>query len=91
MTLGDDSTDPEIGKLVRQSFCDALVPVLNYGFKSFKLFGKHHFWDFLEKVRLQTHAILQLFSRREVLVNHIHTEHSFCHRICAMKCMHAAA
>eukprot|EP01050_Picozoa_sp_SAG11_P006003 SAG11_NODE_449_length_9392_cov_16.435381_4_plen_88_part_00 len=27
-----------------QSFCDALVPILNYGFKSFKLFGKHHFW-----------------------------------------------
>jgi len=50
LTLGDDSTDPEIGKLVRQSFCDALVPVLNYGFKSFKLFGKHHFWDFLEKL-----------------------------------------
>ena len=48
--LGDDSTDPEIGKIVRQNFCDALVPVLNYGFKSFKLFGKHHFWDFLEKL-----------------------------------------
>ena len=50
VTLGDDSTDPEVGKLIRQSFCDALVPVLNYGFKSFKLFGKHHFWDFLEKL-----------------------------------------
>jgi hypothetical protein len=50
VTLGDDSTDPEIGKLVRQSFCDALVPILNYGFKSFKLFGKHHVWDFLEKL-----------------------------------------
>eukprot|EP01043_Picozoa_sp_COSAG02_P009111 COSAG02_NODE_304_length_25204_cov_11.025095_17_plen_1285_part_00 len=48
--LGDDSTDSEIGKIVRQNFCDALVPVLNYGFKSFKLFGKHHFWDFLEKL-----------------------------------------
>eukprot|EP01043_Picozoa_sp_COSAG02_P010080 COSAG02_NODE_349_length_24073_cov_102.816092_6_plen_1343_part_00 len=48
--LGDDSTDPEIGKIVRQNFCDAVVPVLNYGFKSFKLFGKHHFWDFLEKL-----------------------------------------
>ena len=23
---------------------------MNYGFKSFKLFGKHHFWDFLEKL-----------------------------------------
>ena len=50
VSLGDDSTDPEIGKIVRQSFCDALLPVLNYGFKSFKLFGKHHFWDFLEKL-----------------------------------------
>ena len=27
-----------------------LIPILNYGFKSFKLFGKHHFWDFLEKL-----------------------------------------
>jgi myosin-6 len=50
VTLGDDSTDPEIGKLVRIQFCEALVPVLNYGFKSIKLFGKHHFWDFLEKL-----------------------------------------
>ena len=50
VSLGDDSTDPEVGKLIRISFCDALVPVLNYGFKSFKLFGKHHFWDFLEKL-----------------------------------------
>jgi hypothetical protein len=77
VTLGDDSTDSDIGKIIRQSFCDALVPVLNYGFRSFKLvsalvaslsgegaewggrltrgghctqFGKHHFWDFLEKL-----------------------------------------
>eukprot|EP01048_Picozoa_sp_COSAG05_P001424 COSAG05_NODE_48_length_24425_cov_90.438543_15_plen_231_part_00 len=47
---GDDSTDPEIGKIIRNGFCEALIPVLNYGFKSFKLFGKHHFWDFLEKL-----------------------------------------
>ena len=26
------------------------MTVQNYGFKSFKLFGKHHFWDFLEKL-----------------------------------------
>ena len=50
VTLGDDSTDPEVGKLIRQAFCDVLIPILNYGFKSFKLFGKHHFWDFLEKL-----------------------------------------
>ena len=50
MALGDDSTDPEIGKLVRIQLCEALVPVLNYGFKTFKLIGKHHFWDFLEKL-----------------------------------------
>ena len=50
VTLGDDSTDPEVGKLIRQAFCDMLIPILNYGFKSFKLFGKHHFWDFLEKL-----------------------------------------
>jgi hypothetical protein len=37
VTLGDDSTDSDIGKIIRQSFCDALVPILNYGFRSFKL------------------------------------------------------
>ena len=38
------------GNLIRKLFCDALVPILHYGFKSFKLFGKYHFWDFLEKL-----------------------------------------
>ena len=64
VTLGDDSTDAEIGKMVRQSLCDALVPVLNYGFKSFKLFGKHHFYDFLEKVTTNSrilHLVLSQF------------------------------
>ena len=50
VTAGDDSTDPQIGPLIRQDFCDKLLPCLNYGFKSFKLFGKHHAWDFLEKL-----------------------------------------
>ena len=38
------------GNLIRKLFCDALVPILHYGFKSNKLFGKYHFWDFLEKL-----------------------------------------
>ena len=52
VTLGDDSTDPEIGELARKSLSDALVLIMNYGgFKSSrKLFGKNHFWDFLEKL-----------------------------------------
>ena len=62
--------------LVRQSFCDALVPVLNYGFKSFKLFGKHHFWDFLEKVRAQTQRnFTTVFTPRSF--GGTETEHSF--------------
>ena len=28
VTLGDDSTDPEIGKVIRNSFCEALIPIL---------------------------------------------------------------
>ena len=47
----DDSIDPKIGHLIRQTRRDALVPVLNYGFMSFELCGKHHVCDFLEKVR----------------------------------------
>jgi hypothetical protein len=49
-TLGDDRTDLGISKLIRIHLCEALVPLLTYGFKSFKLFGEHHFWDFLEQL-----------------------------------------
>ena len=51
VTLGDDSTDAQIGGLVRTKLCDALLPFLNFGFKASKLFGKkYHFWDYLEKL-----------------------------------------
>eukprot|EP00300_Choanocystis_sp_HF-7_P008171 c15763_g1_i1.p1 GENE.c15763_g1_i1~~c15763_g1_i1.p1 ORF type:complete len:524 (+),score=158.55 c15763_g1_i1:218-1573(+) len=48
-SLGNDSANKEIGRLVRGELCTALAMVFLNGFKSFKFVGRYHIWDFLEK------------------------------------------
>lgn len=46
--LGDDSQNKEIAVLVRGQLCTALSRVMLHGFKSFKLIGRFHIWDFVQ-------------------------------------------
>ena len=46
--LGDDQKNKEIAVLVRGQLCTALSRVLLHGFKSFKLIGRYHIWDFVQ-------------------------------------------
>mmetsp|Transcript_47068 Transcript_47068/g.100480 ORF Transcript_47068/g.100480 Transcript_47068/m.100480 type:complete len:172 (-) Transcript_47068:573-1088(-) len=47
--LGNDQTNKEIAVLVRGQLCTALSRVLLHGFKSFKLIGRYHIWDFVQQ------------------------------------------
>eukprot|EP00004_Rigifila_ramosa_P020691 TRINITY_DN5403_c0_g1_i2.p1 TRINITY_DN5403_c0_g1~~TRINITY_DN5403_c0_g1_i2.p1 ORF type:complete len:1321 (-),score=360.16 TRINITY_DN5403_c0_g1_i2:49-3759(-) len=49
--LGDDSTNGAIVRLVRGQLCVVLAKVLYYGFKSWKLIGRYHVWEFLENLQ----------------------------------------
>ena len=46
--LGDDAANKEIAVLVRGQLCTALSRVMLHGFKSFKLIGRYHIWDFVQ-------------------------------------------
>jgi len=46
--LGDDSKGKHIAVLIRSYLCKALACIFGDQFKSFKLFGRHHVWDFIE-------------------------------------------
>ena len=48
-TLGSDQKNKEIAVLVRGQLCTALSRVLLHGFKSFKLIGRYHIWDFVQE------------------------------------------
>eukprot|EP00301_Raphidiophrys_heterophryoidea_P005017 c12143_g1_i1.p1 GENE.c12143_g1_i1~~c12143_g1_i1.p1 ORF type:complete len:1493 (+),score=327.31 c12143_g1_i1:156-4634(+) len=48
-TLGNDSANRDIGRLVRGELCTALAMIFLNGFKSFRLVGRYHIWDFFEK------------------------------------------
>ena len=48
-TLGDDQRCKQIAVLVRGQLCTALSRVLLHGFKSFKLIGRWHIWDFVQQ------------------------------------------
>lgn len=56
--LGDDSQNKEIAVLVRGQLCTALSRVLLHGFKSFKLIGRYHIWDFVQESCEATHKRL---------------------------------
>jgi len=47
--LGDDSKNKDIAVLVRGQLCTALSRVMLHGFKSFKLIGRWHIWDFVQE------------------------------------------
>ena len=47
--LGSDRDNKDIAVLVRGQLCTALSRVLLHGFKSFKLIGKYHIWDFVQE------------------------------------------
>ena len=49
--LGDDCKNSDIGRLVRGQLCSALVRIFWHGFKSFKLIGRYHLWDFFNRVQ----------------------------------------
>ena len=46
--LGNDQKNKDIAVLVRGQLCTALSRVLLHGFKSFKLIGRFHIWDFVQ-------------------------------------------
>ena len=54
-TLGNDQKNKEIAVLVRGQLCTALSRVLLHGFKSFKLIGRYHIWDFVQQSCDATH------------------------------------
>lgn len=54
-TLGSDQKNKEIAVLVRGQLCTALSRVLLHGFKSFKLIGRYHIWDFVQQSCDATH------------------------------------
>ena len=54
-SLGNDQKNKEIAVLVRGQLCTALSRVLLHGFKSFKLIGRLHIWDFAEASCVATH------------------------------------
>jgi len=47
--LGDDQKNKDIAVLVRGQLCTALSRVLLHGFKSYKLIGRYHIWDFVQE------------------------------------------
>ena len=47
-TLGNDQKNKDIAVLVRGQLCTALSRVLLHGFKSYKLIGRYHIWDFVQ-------------------------------------------
>ena len=47
--LGSDSENKDIAVLVRGALCTALSRVLLHGFKSYKLIGRYHIWDFVQE------------------------------------------
>jgi len=53
--LGNDQKNKEIAVLVRGQLCTALSRVLLHGFKSFKLIGRYHIWDFVQQSRDATY------------------------------------
>lgn len=57
--LGDDQKNKEIAVLVRGQLCTALSRVLLHGFKSFKLIGRYHIWDFVQHACEATHERLR--------------------------------
>ena len=46
--LGNDHENKDIAVLVRGQLCTALSRVLLHGFKSYKLIGRYHIWDFVQ-------------------------------------------
>jgi len=59
-TLGDDGKNKDIAVLVRGQLCTALSRVLLHGFKSFKLIGRYHIWDFVQESCEATQKRLEL-------------------------------
>eukprot|EP00967_Tisochrysis_lutea_P136842 scaffold244680_cov31-Tisochrysis_lutea.AAC.1 len=57
--LGNDQKNKEIAVLVRGQLCTALSRVLLHGFKSFKLIGRYHIWDFVQHACEATHERLK--------------------------------
>ena len=53
--LGSDQQNKDIAVLVRGQLCTALSRVLLHGFKSFKLIGRYHIWDFVNESCEATH------------------------------------
>eukprot|EP00966_Prymnesium_polylepis_P182868 4237154-Prymnesium_polylepis.1 len=47
--LGSDQQNKDIAVLVRGQLCTALSRVMLHGFKSFKLIGRYHVWDFVNE------------------------------------------
>lgn len=47
--LGNDRKNKDIAVLVRGQLCTALSRVLLHGFKSYKLIGRYHIWDFVQE------------------------------------------
>ena len=70
--LGNDQKNKDIAVLVRGQLCTALSRVLLHGFKSYKLIGRYHIWDFVQesceatKKRLQDQPV-QSDSERTLL------------------------
>ena len=57
--LGNDQKNKEIAVLVRGQLCTALSRVLLHGFKSYKLIGRYHIWDFVQESRDATEKRLE--------------------------------
>jgi len=63
--LGDDSKNKDIAVLVRGQLCTALSRVLLHGFKSYKLIGRYHIWDFVQESCEATSKRLEGHSQSE--------------------------
>jgi len=46
--LGNDIINRDVARLIRGTLCSAIANVLLSGFKSYRLFGSYHMWDFIE-------------------------------------------
>lgn len=55
--LGNDAHNKEIAVLVRGQLCTALSRVMLHGFKSFKLIGRYHIWDFVQSAADAVRAV----------------------------------
>jgi len=62
--LGNDQKNKEIAVLVRGQLCTALSRVMLHGFKSFKMIGRYHIWDFVQQSCDATHTRLQKASEQ---------------------------